>query len=172
MTDEAKIPEDHDPITRGDMAELRSLASGMRGDTVELIHAIGELVKSQTRPLKVAVWVISLVFLAFAGVTYYFVEKTSDLSEKNEALVQILNDNAVTACEGGNDRWGAIQGLWDGLILNSEAETPEEQHALDVLKQHVREVYKPRDCEHLDVPYKAPDGFPDLGLGHDKKASQ
>lgn len=171
-------PDADQPLTKADLVEFRSLSLGIRRDTKDLIRSIGELVRTQTRPIWIAVGVVVIMVLSFAGLAWYFydkadsatvqaqhaVDKVEELSEENADLVEELHTNAVVACEGGNDRLWDQEHVWIGLVLQSKAETPAEQHAFDLINEHVRKVYKPRDCEHLDVPYEPAGPFPDLGL--------
>lgn len=101
-------------------------------------------------------WFLGGLLLLLVVVAFFVNEQRVDGEQ--------IAENAVTACTGGNDRLAAQQSLWDGIVLQSKAETPEEAEALKAISDYVALVFKPRDCDHLDVPYEAPDEFPDLGL--------
>lgn len=82
-------------------------------------------------------------------------------ADANDAA-DAVKTNAVTNCENTNESRKGTLRLWLGIIdaprpQGSPARTEEQEQQIADLRQFVEQLFRPRDCKHLDRPYPLPE---------------
>lgn len=141
------MPENHIP-SKADIRGLRIAIVGDPETGQEGLIEVVERLARKDRNNRVVIALAVVLIVVVAGFASYFYSE--------------LHDNAVTACQGGNERNQAEREFWEDLVIGSDAETQEEQKILRRLDQQAKAVYAPRDCDNLDQQYQAPERMGDI----------